>query len=102
MEKTIVRTFCYDGDICEVVFRYDHQSGKHFGDYPDFEETPRHTKNGWKWITATQEGCALGVNKYAKDDRCMDCGSCEHFIQEKAGDLIGICGNAKNRKGMTK
>ncbi len=91
MEKTIVRSFAIDGDICEVVFRFDIQSQRYIGDYPDFELSPRKTPNGFRWINATQDGCDSGVHKYYPQEKCLDCGSCSHFTTEKAGDLIGVC-----------
>lgn len=93
MEKTIVRSFVIDDDICEVIFRFNEDVGKHMGDYPDFELNPRFTKGGYKWVNATQDGCSEGVHKYYPEKTCLDCGSCSFFTTEKAGDLIGVCGN---------
>lgn len=91
MEKIIVRSFCIDSDICEVVFRFDEDIGKHIGDYPDFELSPRFTKSGYLWVNATQDGCTRGVHKYYPEKSCLDCGSCNFFTTEKSGDLIGVC-----------
>lgn len=98
MDKIIVRSFCIDSDICEVVFRFDEATGKYLGDYPDFEEYPRFTKNGHPWITATQDSCNMGKNKYYAGKACLDCGSCCYFLQEKAGDLIGVCSHLMRRR----
>ncbi len=98
MDQALTRTFCLDGDSCQVVFLYDETCGKHFGEYPDFEETPRYTSRGRPWVTAMQEGCVHSINKYAEGQRCMDCGSCQYFIQEQEHDLIGICSHGKRRK----
>ena len=94
MEKIIVRSFCIDSDICEVVFRFDEDVGKYIGDYPDFELSPRYTPSGLRWINATSDSCSYGKNKYFSEKSCLDCGSCEFFTTEKAGDLIGVCGKA--------
>jgi len=94
MNKTIVRSFVIDGDICEVVFRFDEDIGKHIGDYPDFEQSPRFTQNGYLWVNATQDGCDEAQHKYYPEKTCLDCGSCSFFKTEKEGDLIGVC----NRK----
>ena len=91
MEQIMTRTFCLDGDSCQVVFLYDAACGKHLGEYPDFEESPRYTASGHPWVTAMQEGCREGINRYEEGGRCMDCGSCQYFLQEKEHDLIGIC-----------
>lgn len=91
MEKSIVRQFVIDDDICEVVFRFDEDSGKYIGDYPDFEQSGRFTKSGLPWVNATQDGCKFGNHKYYPEKPCLDCGSCSFFTTEKAGDLIGVC-----------
>ncbi len=91
MEKSIVRQFVIDGDICEVIFRFNKDADKYIGDYPDFENLPRVTPNGLVWVNATQDGCKEAVHKYYPDKTCLDCGSCSFFLTEKAGDLIGVC-----------
>ncbi len=97
MKKTITRTFCLDGDICDVVFRLDETSGKYLGDYPDFELSPRYTKGGYPWMEAVSDSCEHNESAYS-DAQFGDCGSCKHFLREKSGDLIGICTNDKRRK----
>ena len=97
MEKTITRVFSFDGDSCEVTFSYDEEFGKYFGDYPDFEETPKYTPAGRPWITAMQEGCTYSKSKVNDGRTCLDCGSCMYFRRERQGDLIGICDNDRNK-----
>ena len=97
MKKTITRSYCFDGDICDVVFRLSDSCGKYLGDYPDFEEEPRFTPQGRMWITAMQSACLHGKNKYSELMSCDDCGSCVYFIKEQQGDLIGVCGHEINR-----
>lgn len=98
MDQIMTKTFCLDGDRCEVIFVYDAQCERHFGEYPDFEESPRYTVGGHPWVTAMQEGCIHGINKYAEGQCCMDCGSCQYFLREREQDLIGICTHQKQRK----
>lgn len=98
MDRPIVRSYCLDGDVCEVLFHFDKNCGRHFGEYPDFEESPRYTGNGCPWVTAMQEGCRHGINRYCEQQRCMDCGSCEYFVQEQDHDLVGICSNEYQRR----
>lgn len=98
MNRPIVRSYCLDGDTCEVLFIYDSQCQRHFGEYPDFEESPRYTGNGWPWVTAMQESCQHSINKYDFQERCMDCGSCQYFVQEQDHDLIGICYHENQRR----
>ena len=92
MKDKIVRQFVMDGDICEVIFRFDKDSEMYIGDYPDFEQNPRVTENGYTWVNATQDSCSEAVHKYYPEKTCLDCGSCSYFTTEKSGDLIGICG----------
>lgn len=101
MDKTITRIFSIDEDTCEVVFRYDESFGKYFGDYPDFEETPKFTPHGKPWMTAMEGGCEHGQSQWQKDKECFDCGSCLYFKREKPGDLIGVCDNPKNKKSVS-
>lgn len=96
MEKTITRVFSFDGDSCEVVFYYDDTFNQYFGAYPDFEETPKYTLNGWMWTTAMQDACIYGRTE--KQIECLDCGSCEHFRREETGDLIGVCEHELKRR----
>ena len=82
-----IRLYKLDGDTVEVAFIYDSELDRHFGEYPDFTESPRITPSGRRWVNVTTEGCP-----YA-DERYGDCGSCKHFRCERDGDLIGICDN---------
>ena len=94
--KTKTRLYCLYGDTVNVVFNYDEESGKYFGDYPDFEDNPRFTPCGRRWVNSTKDDCTCTENKYG------DCGSCKHYVCEKAGDLIGVCNNEQLRKEDTK
>ncbi len=96
VKKTITRTFCFDDDICDVLFRYDDTFDKYCGEYPDFEEQPRYTPKGRMWITAMQSACPHSKNRFFEQRRCEDCGSCAFFLTEKQGDLVGVCSNEKN------
>lgn len=99
MEKTIVRQFVIDSDICEVIFRFDEDADKYIGDYPDFEHSERVTPKGYIWVNATQDSCAYALHKYYPNKNCLDCGSCLYYKTEKAGDLIGVC--SKNERMMS-
>ncbi len=94
MKENIVRSFVIDGDICEVVFRFDEASGRYLGDYPDFERQSRYTVSGYRWVNAIQDSCKEALHKYYPDKECLDCGSCKFFTTEKEGDLIGVCGES--------
>lgn len=86
------RLYSLYGDSVEVVFVYDEQLNRHIGEYPDFDEYPRTTPCGRRWVNATKDNCPLSDNKYG------DCGSCEFYRCEREGDLIGVCENEKLRK----
>lgn len=100
MQDNVSRIFYFDGDVCEVKFYYDESCGKYFGDYPDFEESPRYTAGGRPWTSAMQDGCEHGENKYCRHTDCSDCGSCKFFLQERPGDLIGICDHESKRRSQ--
>lgn len=89
MDGDNVKVFRLDGDIVEVISIYDSEIGDYVFDYPDFEENPRFTKSGKRWVNVISVSCPY------KDDEYGDCGSCKFFKCEKAGDLIGICMNKK-------
>ena len=87
MKKCDSKVFCIDGDRVEVGQIYDEEIGGLIFDYPDFESNPRYTNKGRKWVNATYSSCPLADNDYG------DCGSCDYFICENSGDLIGVCSN---------
>ncbi len=98
MSSFKVRRFSFDGDELEVIYRYDEVLGIHFGDYPDFEETPRYTPQGRPWVNTMQDACSYGVNQFNPTTPCLDCGSCSFYLKERPGDLIGICINDQMRR----
>mgnify|MGYP003400796120 CR=1 FL=1 len=85
MDRAKARVYRLDGDTIEVLFVYDENIGGYFGEYPDFDVTPRVTPNGHIWVNVTKEDCTYSDGEFG------DCGSCKHFKSEKQGDLIGIC-----------
>lgn len=98
MDRPIVRSYCLDGDECQVLFHFDKSCDRYFGEYPDFEESPRYTVNGWPWVTAMQEACEHGINGYCEAHRCLECGSCQYYRQEQEHDLVGICTHELRRR----
>ena len=98
MEKTKVRIYCFYDDRLEVLFQYDEDCDKYFGDYPDFEESPRFTQTGRPWVNAVQDACLHSTSMHHPYEQCMDCGSCIHFRKEAPDDLIGVCDNQLKRK----
>lgn len=92
MEHKKRRIFYVDGDYLEVLFYYDEEAGQHFGEYPNFEEEPRYTPSGRKWVNVTTVGCPHADIDYD------DCGSCQHMRREQAMDLIGVCYNSVYQK----
>lgn len=92
MAKTLNRQFVLYGDIVDVTFVYNELSDKYFGDYPNFDENPRVTPCGRRWVNATKDDCPYADKEYG------DCGSCQYYRCEHSGDLIGVCDNEKLRK----
>ena len=84
-EKT--RCFRLDGDEIEVQFLFDPDAKMYFWDFPDFQEAPRLSPRGRRWVNATRDDCPLAEGEY------NDCGSCRFYKAEHPGDLIGICEN---------
>lgn len=89
MIKTKKRLYRLSGDALEVIFVYDKDTDMYFGEYPDFDSTPRYTPDGKKWVNVTKDDCPYADMDFG------DCGSCKYFECEKAGDLIGICNNKR-------
>lgn len=92
MTKSKNRLYCLYDDTVEVIFSYDESSDRCFGEYPDFDECPRTTPCGRRWVNATKEDCPYADKNYG------DCGSCQFFKCEHPGDLIGVCDNELLRK----
>ncbi|MBP3692400.1 MAG: hypothetical protein J6I80_04055 [Clostridia bacterium] len=86
MDKQI-RLYQIDGDALTVSSVFNEEIGQFIPDYPDFENCPRFTPAGRKWVNVTSTGCPYADAQYG------DCGSCRFFKCEKPGDLIGICYN---------
>ena len=94
MAKTMKRRFCLYGDSVEVVFTFDDTTNRYFGEYPDFDLSPRSTPCGKQWVNATKDDCEFADSKY------NDCGSCQYYKCECDGDLIGVCENEQLRKDV--
>lgn len=101
MQKKKVRIFCFHDDELEVLFAYNDECEKYFGEYPDFEETPRFTRNGRPWVNAVQDACVHGISQHHPHAQCMDCSSCVFFHKEIPDDLIGVCDNEHKRAQPT-
>ena len=87
MDKENSRRYSLDGDTIIVKQVYDAEIGQHRHDYPDFDENPRITPTGKRWVSAFKDDCSHSISEYG------DCGSCPYFRCERQGDLIGICDN---------
>lgn len=90
MKPIIVRSFVLDGDECKVSFVFNEKLGKYFGEYPDFDEAPRFTPGGKRWVNVSTDACQYATDREGTG-RCLDCGSCKYMLREKEGDLIGVC-----------
>ncbi len=92
MSKTTNRVYSLYGDAVEVVFSYDESIDICIGEYPDFDQNPRLTPCGRRWVNATKDDCPFADSEYG------DCGSCEFYKCERHGDLIGVCENEHLRR----
>lgn len=95
MEPEVYKIFKLENLEIKVRFRYCEKSGKYLGEYPDFEEAPLFTMSGKRIVTAVQDKC----DGYKSKDNSVDCGSCDYYETEQAGDLIGVCNN-EGRKSI--
>lgn len=83
------RVFTLDGDTVSVHKVYDEDIGQYIFDYPDFDEHPRFTPGGRRWVNVMKDDCPYACGEFG------DCGSCRFFRCEHPGDLVGICINDK-------
>lgn len=60
--------------------------------YPNFQELPEYTEDGFPFVTQMQSLCPHGESRF-KDGCCVDC---RHYSHGE--DLLGICTNVKNKK----
>ncbi|MBQ4264647.1 MAG: hypothetical protein IJB85_03965 [Clostridia bacterium] len=74
-----------DGDAVDVKFAYDERSAVWLGEYPYFEEEPRHTASGRPWRNVTYTGCSYASHPL------KDCGTCPNLKRQRPTDLIGVC-----------
>jgi len=84
--------FNFEGMVIKVLSEYDDTSGKYISEIPDFEEKPMHTPSGKPLVAAVQDRC----NNVTSSGIDSDCGSCEFYLPNNPGDLIGICTNPEN------
>ncbi len=89
MNRVSSRLFTIDGDTVEIKSVYDAEIGQYIYDYPDFNENPRITPDGRRWVNVTNDNCPYADEEYG------DCGSCRFFRSENEGDLIGVCDNSE-------
>lgn len=95
MTKNKNRLFSLYNDNVEITFVYDQSLDRFFGEYPNFDENPRITPCGRRWVNATKDDCPFANQEYG------DCGSCNFYRCERPGDLIGVCENEQLRKEVS-
>lgn len=54
--------------------------------YPDFLKDPKHTADGFPFVTKMQDGCK---NYKGRPNRYTECAECEFY--KHGDDFIGIC-----------
>lgn len=60
--------------------------------YPDFRKEPRHTCEGFPFVTKMQDACK---HYSGKPERFADCAECQYYMH--GDELLGICTCPKNR-----
>lgn len=80
-----IRRFEIDGDLLEVEYRFDPETGRWYGNYPIFEETPRYTPGGRPWKNVFDSECAYSDSEFG------DCGGCSYFRRTDPLDVIAVC-----------
>lgn len=95
MGKTLRKYIQLDDDILEILYTYNENLDKYFGDYPDFKENPRYTPNGKPWVNVMDSDCPYHTGEYG------DCGLCPYLKKANPKDIIGICTHESkcNKKG---
>lgn len=83
MEEAKIRKFTLDSDSLTVTYQWDPASGKYLGNYPDFDQIPRYSPHGYRWVDVTMP-CVCNRGK-------TECGNCPYMLKEEPDDLIGIC-----------
>lgn len=79
------RRFTIDGDILDIEYALDPETGRWVGNYPIFEETPRFTPEGRPWKNVFGSECRYSDSEFG------DCGGCSHFRREDPLDVIAVC-----------
>ena len=85
---------CSAGGREFLIYReYDDIAEKDILNYPDFEDDPQYTDEGYPFATAVQECCEYFLDDGAgEDEPSGDCGSCKWFKREETlYDMIGVC-----------
>jgi len=91
-QKRPYKVFRVGGHSFPVYFEYDEQLKESYPAYPDFEERPEYTNEGWPFATAEQESCTHCKPNDSKKPVPGDCGGCGWFYRELTPyDPIGIC-----------
>ena len=91
MSARKIRKYKIDDDEIEVEYVLDPENGRWYGNYPVFNETPRHTPNGRPWKNVFEQGCPHSTSEFG------DCGGCSFFKREQDRDVIAVCFNENLR-----
>ncbi|MBE6770285.1 MAG: hypothetical protein E7548_05980 [Ruminococcaceae bacterium] len=98
-EGAIYKILCIEDNTFEIRYGYYAEIEKKnpavepMPIYPDFIKNPKHTKEGFSFVTKMQDACGHYKGKFA---RFKECAECEFF--KEGQDLIGICTCTKRKK----
>lgn len=97
-EGTLYKRITTHGETFEIYYGYyddTDRNGKYTEPipiFPNFQENPLYTKEGYLFVTHMQDACERYVGNI-KNDSCY---SCKYFAQ--CEDLIGLCKCEENKK----
>lgn len=90
-EKHLHKVYQVGGRSFPVYREYDEQLDESYPVFPDFEQCPEYTAQGYPFATAVQDNCHYAKAR-TQEEVPNDCSSCEWFFREHTPyDPIGIC-----------
>ena len=70
---------------------YDQVSEEYVLQYPDFNENPEYTAEGWPFAMAAQESCPEGDSGDLDNPDPYECNGCVWYRMDAPDGAIGVC-----------
>ena len=83
-----------EGAVLDIPLQWNDRAGKYLEQYPDFEETPVYTPEGFPLRLTCDDACPDAV---LPDNIYRECGSCQLF-RLHSESLLGVCGHPAHRQ----